>query len=383
MNVLRLCIVIAIIAICHCKEEAKSFGITEFRNADDTERIRRSLSRSSLDQDEKQEIVDIHNTLRKSVEPPSSNMQHMFWNDQLADMAQTWAEGCKWEHGQPEMTEDPEYISIGQNMWKGGHTSVPRATQAWDSERKFFHYQDASCDDNQMCGHYTQVVWATSKDVGCGVADCGTYNMIVCNYGPRGNYAGAQPYKTGVSCSECPVPSWCYEALCMPSCPDTRDNECECSIKCDHCGIRHENNCSCTCATGWMGHYCTDQCGNIDDRCANGWYPNWCDDPKHKFVSNKCQMMCGICEPLPEGTTEPVCCDGKQCGNNGDLNAATCTCECTNDYSGDLCEIPVEKSGKKIIQDDDTNISRSAEVTSYTSCIALLVLLVSICRIIE
>lgn len=54
-----------------------------------------------------------------------------------------------------------------------------------------------ACQSGKMCGHYTQVVWAKTKFVGCGYKFCTPYyedlnknktagnGMItVCNYGP-------------------------------------------------------------------------------------------------------------------------------------------------------------------------------------------------------
>jgi pathogenesis-related protein 1 len=52
----------------------------------------------------------------------------------------------------------------------------------------------SSC--NGVCGHYTQIVWRTSINLGCALQDCPglTYgNTIVCDYGPGGNGGGA-PY---------------------------------------------------------------------------------------------------------------------------------------------------------------------------------------------
>ena len=46
----------------------------------------------------------------------------------------------------------------------------------------------------QSCGHYTQVVWANTLSVGCGVAVCPTGTIVVCNYAPPGNYVGEKPY---------------------------------------------------------------------------------------------------------------------------------------------------------------------------------------------
>jgi hypothetical protein len=48
-------------------------------------------------------------------------------------------------------------------------------------------------------GHYTQIVWDGTTDIGCGYA-IGDVNgtgygiLIVCRYGPSGNYRGQTPY---------------------------------------------------------------------------------------------------------------------------------------------------------------------------------------------
>lgn len=44
-----------------------------------------------------------------------------------------------------------------------------KAVDDWDSEKQYYDYSTNSCADGQMCGHYTQNVWAGSTTVGCGV----------------------------------------------------------------------------------------------------------------------------------------------------------------------------------------------------------------------
>ena len=46
------------------------------------------------------------------------------------------------------------------------------------------------------CGHYTQIVWRTSVNLGCALVDCPNLQYrgtVLCNYGPGGNSGGA-PY---------------------------------------------------------------------------------------------------------------------------------------------------------------------------------------------
>ncbi|KAF6026089.1 CRISP3 [Bugula neritina] len=56
-------------------------------------------------------------------------------------------------------------------------------------------------------GHYTQMVWAETTRIGCGVQTCnGSTPFYVCNYGPSGNQADRiyEPYKLGNIEEDCP-----------------------------------------------------------------------------------------------------------------------------------------------------------------------------------
>ena len=52
---------------------------------------------------------------------------------------------------------------MGQNMFmSSGSAGFPTmdlrgAIDAWFSEKAFYHYNSKACDDDEMCGHYTQV----------------------------------------------------------------------------------------------------------------------------------------------------------------------------------------------------------------------------------
>uniref|UniRef100_A0A8C7ZBJ8 SCP domain-containing protein n=1 Tax=Oryzias sinensis TaxID=183150 RepID=A0A8C7ZBJ8_9TELE len=74
-----------------------------------------------------------------------------------------------------------------------------------------------------VVGHYTQVVWCNSNQIGCAMAYCpnSTYKYFyVCHYCPPGNYQLSRPYKSGPSCADCP--SACENKLCCKS----RTQEC-------------------------------------------------------------------------------------------------------------------------------------------------------------
>jgi len=55
-----------------------------------------------------------------------------------------------------------------------------------------YNYKTNRCKG--MCGHYTQIVWRDTKELGCGVARGGDREIWVCDYSPPGNYQGRLPY---------------------------------------------------------------------------------------------------------------------------------------------------------------------------------------------
>jgi hypothetical protein len=85
----------------------------------------------------------------------------------------------------------------------------PQAVDFWVAEIACYTYgtigQTEQCDqqciaeqNSNGCGHYTQVVWEETEQVGCGYASCengnSIFEVIVCNYDPPGNYIGQTPY---------------------------------------------------------------------------------------------------------------------------------------------------------------------------------------------
>ncbi|XP_038612064.1 glioma pathogenesis-related protein 1-like [Tachyglossus aculeatus] len=174
------------------------------------------------------DCVQTHNKLRSEVNPPASNMLYMTWDPDLAKTARAWAKTCQFKHNvylkEPKKIH-PSFLSVGENIWTGSLSafSVSSAIQSWYNEVQYYTYKTRSC--TKMCGHYTQVVWATSYKVGCAVQFCpqvsggkGLTNVahFICNYGPSGNSPTA-PYKAGAACSACNENENCVNKLCRDS----------------------------------------------------------------------------------------------------------------------------------------------------------------------
>ena len=64
--------------------------------------------------------------------------------------------------------------------------------ESWGSEIEFYNEANNTCDD--VCGHYTQIVWSNSTEVGCGMVTCDGFDIWVCQYNPAGNVVGQRPY---------------------------------------------------------------------------------------------------------------------------------------------------------------------------------------------
>ena len=284
--------------------------------SDDVRSSRQRRQAQPLTPQQIREIVDIHNVLR--AREGANNMERMTWNVFLASTAAGWAAGCNWKHGQPPLGNNPPYSSIGQNLFAttGSVMNLTAAIQnGWYDEKQDYNYDSLECSD--VCGHYTAVVWATSRHVGCGYHLCKPLTgaegftqalYLVCNYGPVGNYAGEKPYTKGPACSKCGSGAgWCKDKLCNSDCSAPGD-DCRCAVHCYNCAEWSRRTCRCSCADGWHGVDCSVRCKDTHEHCnANpGWPPSTCGTD---YVQRQCPAMCKQCTPDPNavaGSCPPV-----------------------------------------------------------------------------
>ena len=74
-----------------------------------------------------------------------------------------------------------------------------KVVDEWGSETQYYDYGSNTCQAGQQCGHYTQVIWRSTQQVGCGSAVCNRGDgweaeIWVCQCLPPGNYQGQRPY---------------------------------------------------------------------------------------------------------------------------------------------------------------------------------------------
>jgi pathogenesis-related protein 1 len=149
--------------------------------------------------------LDAHNRIRaKHSLPP------LKWSDKLAAYSQQWADHlgkgsrCTMRHrgGTPPYGENL-YLSSAV-IWTEDDREVARernrvtirdVVKVWTDEERWYDYNRNSCQPGQRCGHYTQVVWRDTTEVGCAMKLCADKSQSwVCSYNPPGNYTDVRPY---------------------------------------------------------------------------------------------------------------------------------------------------------------------------------------------
>jgi len=137
-------------------------------------------------------ILSAHNKERSLVGSPN-----LIWNSVLADHAQEWA--VKLAEDDNGLVHRPSGDdSYGENIaFFSGHTfDAAYPVELWNEEKSDYRYAPISYSNFSSIGHYTQVIWKNTTQVGCGCAksERGAY-FFVCNYDPAGNFIGQYPYK--------------------------------------------------------------------------------------------------------------------------------------------------------------------------------------------
>jgi hypothetical protein len=199
----------------------------------------RFISRTLPDK-EKATIVIAHNVYRSLVAKgdakgtdaelsSASNMNQIYWSDDLAKMAQDWADRCDFR-APPGSELVFQNYTLNQNIYTHaiqGPLSVDDfkfkdAIRRWYSEITSFKDENISpYVRDKHARHFSQVAWARTHLVGCGYAFYEESNwnrqLYVCYYAQGGNISGNPIYELGRPCSKCSEGFMCsneWESLC-------------------------------------------------------------------------------------------------------------------------------------------------------------------------
>jgi hypothetical protein len=136
-----------------------------------------------------------HNDARAALGLPP-----LVWNAALAADADRYADELartgRFEHSPQPRGAPPQ----GENLWTGtrGAYSYREMVGHWVEERRFYRPlpvpESSASGRFGDVGHYTQIVWRATQEVGCALARNTRDDFLVCRYLPTGNIVGETPY---------------------------------------------------------------------------------------------------------------------------------------------------------------------------------------------
>ena len=139
-------------------------------------------------------LLAVHNMERTRLGlPPLS------WNASLARDAADYAKRLL-TRGRLEHASRQDRKGHGENLWMGaaGVWNGEAMVGMFLDERRNFRaaaFPDVSSTGNWAdVGHYTQMVWRDTKEVGCAIETGRGADVLVCRYFPAGNVMGTIPY---------------------------------------------------------------------------------------------------------------------------------------------------------------------------------------------
>lgn len=150
---------------------------------------------SLLMPEEADEALAFHNKVRSDV-----GVNALVWSTELSAYAQEWADhlvsnnNCQLQHRSNTGMNSQNY---GENLainYYSSH-SAREASEAWYEEISLFSNVVLNKDNWYDAGHYSQMVWRNTTQLGMGSAKCpnGSY-VVVANYNPSGNFMGKKAY---------------------------------------------------------------------------------------------------------------------------------------------------------------------------------------------
>ena len=149
-----------------------------------------SISTAAHSQNRLMQFVDLHNKERATL-----GLNDLEWSNELAEQAQQWANAMAFK-------DEASHSGSGQgeNIWFGDNNSatIEDMFELWLKEKEFFIQTQPvpeNCSQSwENCGHYSQIVWSTTTQIGCAASASQTSDYVVCRYDPPGNIQGQKAY---------------------------------------------------------------------------------------------------------------------------------------------------------------------------------------------
>lgn len=150
--------------------------------------------------------LEVHNRERASLGVPA-----LIWNKNLEADAKKYADFLAAKE-QFKHSKDLEELNQGENLYSfHSYTTInnrkspnlePRdycmdASESWLEEKKDYTYAEIGSrkNRNKVIGHYTQMIWDTTKEIGIAYSVSKSGKVyVVARYFPSGNWVGEHPY---------------------------------------------------------------------------------------------------------------------------------------------------------------------------------------------
>ncbi len=140
-------------------------------------------------------MLNLHNKARKEV-----GVGPLVWSKTLSAYAEYWAEHLSTKRSIfHSKCIDFNGRAVGENIyWSSSHDihNATDAFKAWYDERHDYTYGMIKArSGRKMVGHYTQIVWRDTKEMGMGMATTSSGGLVVVtSYFPAGNVIEEYPY---------------------------------------------------------------------------------------------------------------------------------------------------------------------------------------------
>lgn len=137
-----------------------------------------------------QEWLAEHNAARDDV-----GLGPLRWNHALMRDAQVWAEQLA-ARGAFQHDPDLQGRGQGENLWQGTRDRYApwQMIDLFVAEKRDFRPgtfpQVSRTGRWSDVGHYTQIIWPDTREVGCATATNARHEVLVCRYWPAGNVLG-------------------------------------------------------------------------------------------------------------------------------------------------------------------------------------------------
>ena len=181
MKIFYLLFIVALISLVAPKRILKNLGgkkenkVIKLAEDDNLENIRKNALMK-------------HNFYRKKHQ-----VGDLVRNSEIEAIAQAYSKKLSSVKGTGHSGNTYNNSPLGENLyyvWGSYQMTVTGAdaTESWYNEVSKYDFNNPGFTSG--IGHFTQLVWKGSKELGCGASCENNYCAVTCNYFPAGNYLG-------------------------------------------------------------------------------------------------------------------------------------------------------------------------------------------------